>query len=121
MPQTVRATTFRRDFINHCFTFFSFIFLVLPDVNFVRNTVPRLVPGLAISTPEPSEAFGVYILPLFHIVCFVFCVCIYCILVHMTWMYFSALIFTATMLNVYDCIILLILLFANAKTGRNKE
>ena len=40
---------------------------------------------------------------------------------HMACMYSSTLIFTVTMLNVHECIILLLLLFANAKTEINKE
>ena len=33
----------------------------------------------------------------------------------MTCMYFFTLIFTVTKLNVYDCVMLILLLFANAK------
>ena len=40
---------------------------------------------------------------------------IYFVLMHMTCIYSCTLIFTVTLLYVYDCIILLLLLFANAK------
>ena len=99
------------------------------SIVFWKHLSPQHHPGTSYwshcfdTLEQPAGAFGIDltciyppIVPCFH---FFFCWYIFCVFMQMTCMYSSASIFT--MLNVYDCIILLLLLFLNAKQREIKN